>query len=378
MRRAIVFFIILSFSLNSFSADSRYYYVIKQNEVVSNILYRAQIVPIYGKDGKLYLLQKLNSDQIADLNKVKPGQKIYFPFEIVEPAKNAGYIEVRNENQIVFLNTNSPIVVPKKNSEDSAKRNVAQDSATNSAIAQEKMQIAVGEASQHRTVVDKKEDHFPEQSRLVVSLGSGYSRVDSLINSTGANAVLLSRPLISGEIRWEHIWSEKYESLINLSFTSIPYQDASQGQVFEAHPSLSATSIGIVRRFDSGGLSFEAGVTEEIIVNSYQMGTATVELKPLTFLKPAYYKDLVQVRNLKLTAGLGFGYYLASSFGSYQVDPSIKYLGSVQIAQKFKNFSFFALGEYLDFTQKTSVTTQRRREVKANFGFIIPLGESKP
>ncbi len=365
-RRATLSLIIFTFSLNSYSADHSYYYVIKQNEVVSNVLYRAQLFPIYGKEGTLLILQKANSNHIEDLNKVKPGQKIYFPFEVVQLAKSAGILQIRYENELVFLADVEPLKTQKNISEVSIKRSMAQEL------------VVPSEPLQSVASMEKKEEISPEQSRFVFSLGSGYSRVDSSISTTGATAVLLSRPLISGEVRWEHIWSEKYESLINLSFTSIPFQDANQGQVFDGHPSLSSTSIGLVRRFDSSYLSFETGVGEEIIVNSYQLGTASVELKPLTFLKPAYYKDLLQVRDLKLTAGLGFGYYLASSFGAYQVDPSFKYLGSIQVAQKFKNFSFFALGEYLDFSQKTSITTQRRREVKANFGFIIPLGGSKP
>jgi len=364
MKRLILFLIIFSLSLQTRAGEANYYYVTKTNDHVSKIIFRARLTPIYGKSGKLLILKKANLKNISDIDAISLNEKLYFPDDLATEALGLGQMKLKDGNELVFKEDDGPSSNHLTESErNTIRRTVAEE---NKDIKQ------VVEGSRPLNAEDP-------QSRFVFSIGSGYSRVDSVINATGATAVLLSKPLIITDLKWEHLWSEVYESFIHFSYSSIPYQEANQGQIFNSHPSLSSTSFGVKYNFQHPGrISLEAGVSEEVIIASYQAGTATVEAKPLTFLQSVYSRDVLEVKKLKMTLGFGASYFLSSTFGDNRINAGTKYLGQLQITQSFKNFSFFASGEYSDFLQKSNLTEQKRRDLNGNLGFIIPLGAGQP
>ncbi|RYZ63448.1 MAG: hypothetical protein EOP09_17665, partial [Proteobacteria bacterium] len=94
---------VFSLSFSALAADYRYFYVLRRDELVSNVLYRAGLKPIYRKDGTLLQISKING-QIKDIDEVQPGTKIFFSDELAERSLGLGLIRINKNNEIIVLN----------------------------------------------------------------------------------------------------------------------------------------------------------------------------------------------------------------------------------------------------------------------------------
>ena len=411
-RRCLIFLIIFCFTLNSNSKSAEYYYIVKPNDNASTLLYKANLKPIYHKLGTLEILQKTNQHRIADIDHLEVGDKLFFPEYLVLSAKNQGFIKVTRQNEIVFNDqTKSKLVKTRnmasdenqdqehidaqdfdKNKDAKIETSANNTSPINNKILEVpstsntelKLHSAVQNEVPKNTKIDPENTAAPvinkiAQSNLVFSLGSGYSRIDSSVNSTSANAVLLSKPLLSAHFKWEQNWSTLTQSFIRWSFESIPYQDSNHGSIDGEKQNVSLMGFGLNHELFAGILgSIELGGREEIFVTSYQTGSASLETRPITYCRLAFSKRLVSVKNLSLNGSLGGSYLSGASGSNYEAHAGQEYFGQLQLTQKLKNFSFFATGEYVSSSQKTSMTNQSRKDIKTELGFIFPLGEETP
>ncbi len=366
-RQCIVFCITFCLTFSSLAAERQYFYRMKKDEFVSQVLYLASLAPIYGRRGYLKLVQNLNAGQVFDINKVKQGQIIYFSQEIVEKAKSQGRILVTAENEIQFKDEikkeSLAVVLPKTVIRQTR------------AIAQEVLEPAIAKPqAPELPVILQKENNESEQSRLIFSLGSGYSRIDSKISTSGAQAVALSKPLVAVKLSWEQIWSESLESFIDWDYTSISYQDAGHGLLYNSQQSTSMMGFGVHYKLnEKSSFRFEVGTNEEIFIPSYQIGSASLETRPLPYAKLILTLDLAQVRALKLTAGIGGSYLMGGTFSAYDVLPGQEYLLQMKLSQRLKELSFFTEFEYVDLKQNTSIFDQQRKDIRTNIGISIPL-----
>jgi hypothetical protein len=372
-------FTVLSFSC--FAQESGCYYIVKSGDILSKVLHDAGIggKTIYATEGALVKVKSANSEIVPNIDKIYPGQKIFIPKKVVSMSREPKTINGLCEEVQPSLRADSKKIDKKRKlaQEEPLEKFDKSNQFENAALASEKI------IPQKKYILEKPDPNLviaeEAQSRLVFSLGSGYSRIDSRSYSNGASAVLLSKPMLVGKFRWEQVWTEEFESFLNLDFTTVSYKDSEAGQVVNGLQTTSLMSLGLTRIFpNQSRISLDLGMREETFATSYSTGVATLEPKPVSFVRGLFEQDLLEKRHLKLSGGLGGSYVLGYNAGSYKIEGGREILAQLKVTQTFKNQSIYGIGEFVDASQNTSSTSQSRREVKFKMGLIIPLGgESK-
>lgn len=370
--------ILICAPVNVFAGNGQYFYVVRKCDSASAVLFRAALKPIYGNRGLLLVLANENRFNVKDLNHLKPGDKILFPGPVIDRALGSETFRIINENQIVLTDEINADKIAEEKLKQAApvKREIAQVPQTQTQVqpsiqAQALPVSPIVEPVKPAAVIVSSET---AQSRFVFMLGSGYSRIDSATNGGGAAAVILSKPLVSADLAWEQIWSDTFDSFIGLNYSAINYQESNVGQVVHGSQSPVKMNIGLVYKFNpETRISFEVGTTDEVFVPAYQVGVATIETKPLAYAKALFIKDIFHTRKLTLTGALGGSYIMGSNVGSYEIGAGREFLGYLQVSQSLKKFTFFGRAGFSEKSQNTSVTSQIRKEIRSNFGLIIPL-----
>jgi len=349
MERQCLFVLIsLSLAMPVQASDETYYYIIKKNEYVSSILYRAHLKSIYGKIGTLDLLKKLNVKRIPDINKIIPGEKIFFPGSLALKAKERGAVDLTAQNEIVFIDE----VIPRILASESNPAQVAVPNKIN---------------------FIKSED-TSAQSAINFSIESGYSRIDS--NQGSGSATLLSKPITGFHLEWSQYWSDDWQSFIGWGRSSVSFTNTSQGTVVGGEKqTTSHLGLGLIYQLSSKlNTTVEVGTKEEIFAPSYSTGTATLEAKPVSFFKLSFSRNLVEVRQLRLSGSLGGSYLFGLSNSDYDIKSGYEYFGGLRVTHQLKSISIFASGEYIVTFQDTSLSTQSLKDIRTQIGVSIPFG----
>lgn len=320
-------------------------HLVKREETFSQIAEKYLGRPIYKANGSLARLRKLNP-QVTDPDHIYPGQEIFIEM---------GTREVASAPE-------APVVQPvlaEPTPQPPAPTAPAAPAAPTAPI----MLTAPTTSA---------------QSDVILSLGTGYSRIDSTMNSS--NAVLLSRPSKTVGVRWEHHWTQIWHSHLRWSASTISFNDTAQAQtLMGSSQTLTQTAFGVRARMAPGLWgTLELGMREDIFAPSYSPGTANLETRAIPTMRLLLSKDLVEVQSLKLIGVLGVGYLSGVSSGDYDVKPGHEFVGQIQVVQKLKNFSIFTSGDYGQTLQDTSITKQKRTDISLQLGISFPFGETTP
>lgn len=360
MARFLVLLMLVSISLAARADDKKYFYIIKKNDLVSELLYRANLRPIYGKNRSLDKMQAYNKKyDVDDVDRIKPGEKLYFPASLALDAKAQGAIEISPELQITYLES---FVHP-----DEIARNTATEPKTS---LPKDPNVATG--SEQEFV--ETQINLSPQSTFSVAFETGFTRLDATQNA--GSAALLSKPLLGLNVQWNQHWSDKWQSSIAWSTKSVALASTKQGTVLGGNTqSLSDLSIGLKYFFNaktSADVFF--GTREDIFSPSYSLGTATLETRPITFAKVSVSRNLVEVRNLSLMGYLGGTHLFGQSLTDYDIHTGLEYFGGLRVTHRLKTISVFASGEYSETTHDTSLFELSRKNIRTQFGLIFPLG----
>jgi hypothetical protein len=323
-------------------------HLVKREETFSQIAEKYLGRPIYKTNGSLARLRKLNP-QVTDPDHIYPGQEIFIEM---------GTREVASAPEV-------PVVPP-----------VSEEQAPPPHVPTAPVVPVAPMAPAAPTVLTTPTTSA--QSDVILSLGTGYSRIDSTMNSS--NAVLLSRPSKTVGARWEQHWTQIWHSHLRWSASTISFNETAQAQALTGgSQTLTQTAFGVRARMAPGLWStLELGMREDIFAPSYSPGTANLETRAIPTMRLLLSKDLVEVQSLKLIGVLGVGYLSGVSAGDYDVKPGHEFVGQIQVVQKLKNFSIFTSGDYGQTRQDTSITKQKRTDIGLQLGISFPLGETTP
>jgi len=330
------------------------------------------MLPVYGKRGSLAQVEKMNKQKISDINRIFAGNKLRLPSHLVSQGLRSQKIKIVKNIEVVWnVRKIASVETDRENEIPTDKSEPTPTLPASTIEVKENADVSIP-AKQIPTIAPKER---AAQSLIELKLGSGYSRIDSTMMANNATAVALSKPVASIDIDWRHLWCESYETFMSGSYRSISYQDSSSGSLRHPNVSLSSFSLGVSKNFGvHSKFSLEGGAREEIIIASYQAGIANLDLIPLKFFKASYVLDLLQVRDLKMTASLGAAYILQNSNGAYNINAGSEYSVGLRITHYFKHLALFGVGQFSQTDQNTSFSTQNRKEVNAQFGFVFQLG----
>lgn len=391
----LVTLISLCFSPNILGSE--YYYIMKPGESLSRLLYKNDIKPIYHKWGSLRALEEYNIKTIFNSDYVLAGQKVFFPTVIVRFLKKNNAILISKNNEIFFKNktdTNlrlpahqnsevqnplqeNPLLVEITKSDDSSENSNSVDEKNISTENSKKVVINLNETKSSQVENFKPKpviaETEKEQSNLSIAIGSGYSRIDSIMNS--GKAVLLSKPTSNIKLDWEQLWSKDFHTSISWGYESIPFQSANVGSIYNNRQNLTHFELGLSSLFFNKlwfGLYF--GQKENVFITSNIQSTATLESIANGYTRLSLNSELIRRKKLSFFVGLDVSSLAANSMESYDVKSGTSISGQLTIKQQFRKFSFFMTGEYQTTNQNTSITSQSGRDIKSYLGISMPLG----
>ncbi|RYZ83391.1 MAG: hypothetical protein EOP04_20050 [Proteobacteria bacterium] len=149
---------VFCFSVSGFAAQGRYFYVLQQSEIVSDVAYRAGLRPLYTRDGVLYQIRKLNP-QIKNLDVVYPGTKIYLSDEMAQRSEELGLLRKTSGRQ-VYLQKSS-----------SSQATMTQESASGKAVSEEgRAEPAPVTRTREEEPATKKPETVPQKERVGLQL----------------------------------------------------------------------------------------------------------------------------------------------------------------------------------------------------------------
>lgn len=391
------FAMMLMISLASRADDAQYFYVIKKNDIISSILERAAFLPIYGKKGSLILVKQLNAANIANLDKIRPGQKIYLPSQQVCHSRDRGMIFISKNNRVSFspnLETLASKISHRKNlakqlSFESQRNSINRSPAqvltkasadlSSSVLSHGKNEVPQSELPLiEKTIQGGKnagEDDSITRGEFLVSVSGGFERIDATLSSNGATALLLSDLIQRMRLQYSQVWNDSFSTFTRFETSKLTFKQPLEGSLLLANSTKSKIGLGLMKDLSaSSSLRAEIGSQEDIYVNTYSTASATLQVFPALYLESIYSFVLVNKKRLQLKANLGFNVTARSNFGSLNSNGFTRYLSQIQITQDFRDYILFTEMEYSNGSAKTNVSKQLEQELFVTFGLKWPLG----
>lgn len=376
-RYCIISIITSIFTFNSVAWGGQYYYVVQQNDRASEILHKAQLNPIYTKQGSLNSLRETNPN-IDDIDHIFPGQKLFFSSDFGDQAKLSGAIDILETGEIVF---NQDGIGKSDLQQPQPDRQIASQSETQTETLMPVITPKVSSSDQVDSIPEKQSteiqnvdfSHQP-QSEFKFTLGMGYSRIDSTQNSTAAN--FISKAIPSASAQWQQNWSPSWQTHACWQTAITEFEETSRGTFEGSHKvSTSSFGFGATYIFDSNlHLKSEFGMTEQIFATSASLGTAKLQTRPIPYLGVSLGKKLLEVRRLSLAAEFGGKYLMNSSGEDFDVHSGSELSAKISVEHKLKSMTIFVSGQFSKVNQNTSQSNQVTTDLKSQFGISIPLG----
>lgn len=349
----ILYVLILFQALPALSAG---YYIVTPGDTVSHILHRAGLRPIYGKKGFLKEIGNLNSHLSEDINKIKPGQKIFFSDEMIVQAKNLGTIEIVKQNQIEFTEF---LRKPAQTEEQLTK---LPQSLAKGADIEESCNCNMDVANNQSTAT----------SALGFKIGFEYMRIDAKDLVTQGETSILSNMNSKYEVFWLIDWKSKWQTEVKFSSMSLSIQpDISQSKTFQLQkPTLNEFSLGMKYRFSE---SFSSAISyvrsPALAVRATSISEISIDQLDTNKVNLDIEWAMVKHKGIEFGLGLATGYRTDAGSGSYKVNPSTD--ARVDLSIKHKGPSKLDVGAgiyYHKNNQRTDYSIQEHTSVGAYLG----------
>jgi hypothetical protein len=286
-------------------ANPPYYYVVKDGDVLSQILFKLQLSPIYGKKGNLKQVlranQKIGQQKNGDL--LISGNRIYFSEEDKEyfPLSE---IAVSDAGEITFLPAHETKPSPAPIIETKAKSKPKPHVSLNLLLSFLKIE---GTASN----------------------GSKGTLATDLVPGMGMNSQFYLSETVSLEFGIRSQWIRMNES---------------EGRILENEVnSLERFSAGVSYKVNSyWTIGAEIGQSDQIFYRALDNETIKVEKAPLQFTQTNFDFIYFNKNNLLLSSRIAHRLHLPFKSGAYKGGLGNGYLISLNALKTFKGFIYYS------------------------------------
>jgi LysM domain len=324
-------------------------YVVKDGDTLSKIAAKSLHGKIYGKEGGIEKLVALNP-KIKNPNLIFPGDEINLSNDdqkLADSSPQADMSATRSpaaaEASVIAPNSESPVA----------------------ATLPEIKPVGTTTESEGYSLIDMQPRFF-------------YSRVDGSEASNGSGAILLSKLNYGLNASWRQLWSDTFESFVNLGLTKFEFTSSSSRTLEGEKLTQSDLEVGAKLKLSSKTqVMFSLGAGEELF---YQATTPTT-VKIDSVMVPKLNAGITQVLYTKkpFTLGSEFKFTLLSSANTdnYKVKSGWGYLGRVFVKQESKK-SNLALQTglfYGQHLQNTSIVNLKRSDLGVDFGLSWSFGK---
>jgi hypothetical protein len=279
--------------------------IVGPGETLSEILYRYSLKPIYGKNGNLKKVIKLNPEiksnsKNGDL--VYPGQVIFLPSEAIIPQDHA----VKDHVEDNFVDSR-----PEREGE---LREMA----------------SLGLSPSSKTA-----------GSISFSWSPKYYRVDGKAHD-GTKGALGSTLSHGGELSFFNELSPSASLNVHLGLTNVRYEIANDKKLLSNEQTLYFTDIDWSYAFsDSSVVSFGAGVREFAFYRAASSESFKIEKVSAAGLYSKYSKSIFEYKNTQHVVSLFGRYYLPFEQGVYDMEGGYGAGGSYRINHQYRKKIFF-------------------------------------
>jgi len=363
-----------------FAVASDYFYVVKTKDVFSHVLYGSGYTPIYGNKGYLLQIAQYNQIDIAKLDKIKPGEKINLPENIILHGFKNDFARFKNKDitskEIIFKNSfqdqlvfNTNVATQEKLNDDSF---IVRKVASQSDISQDALPSV-----EQKSDLYSNNKNFNQYSDFSFYIGTGYSRIDSEILQNGSKAAFLSKPNDVLGFNWQFHLEQDFTLFFGYQKNTIQFSDANRGLVF--NDKINQTQIflgGLFKNIiESINLAVELGNYERIFAPSYQAGTATLENHFISYSKLQVSKNFYNKQKIQIETGLGYSFLGSVESSNYSVDQGYAYSGFLKVNQNLSRYSIFLQSDLGFIFQNTSNSKKNEKFVTTVLGIKMPIGD---
>jgi len=351
----VTFLALFIFSINCLAVDGKYYYIVKTKDTLSQVLYKAGIKPLYSKSGAIVTLQKLNSKNIVDLNKIYPGQLIYLNKDFVEKAVMLKLAVVSDQSEVVLVETNNNL---------------------NRDLASLSTELKSEDVQQSLTVNNLTENVEDQLGRFSFNLGFQYSRIDAIDVSTQGSSTFLTDISPKYGIQWESSWNKTWSSVISVALIQEQVVDDTSTVVKtidHASGYRKKISIEIQRHWDlqrDSTTTIAAGIKDQMFSRGLTPTAISLDRIPNNYLGLIHYQDLFNLNKLSVFGKIEYNYLLSASGAAHKLEPGSFTQFSFGVEHIFKNFEIQSEIFYGVSDQNSQLVKQRETSVGAHLNAV--------
>lgn len=301
-------------------------YIVKPRDSFSSVALRFLGVPVYGKNGSVEKLERLNP-QVKNPNLIFPAQVLF-----LSSLKRSPEIigdEVPHQNP-VLVNEVKPT-----------------------------------------TVDDPK-----YLSRIQLDSGFLFLRLDSTDTLTGGKGIYLSNLSPTFTFSWEQDWSPIWTTRLQMSHLSFHFMDDVESirRLSQSAGSVYAFEFGGYRKFENFKLGFFVGRTPRLFGRALSPTSLMIDAVESTSLTGSYSQSILRRGPFQIFAGLDFAAILpepsaiAPTSAGWNADLSFGTSHALREGWGLSGTMYYGIGE-----QDSNLSTKDENSLKVQFGISKEL-----
>ena len=374
-------------------------YLVKKSDYIASILRLLDLEPVFGNNGSLSKLIKINN--LPNIDVIEPGMEIQIPFPCEEKAIVWNLLD-RDQDRLITLekasvnsssssafktNTEETVVVPPiEKVEQKTIEILNEDKVTGPEVSTDgaPSEDKVSEALRYRMICDGEWTGTECITRYSVVYLAGigsYYRYDGIDATTNDSAVLLSKFNPGINLGWANYWFENFKTDLGFSINYLSINEEARGRPIDQDKKM-ISNLYAFAKYEVGEFGFSGGVSqadkvfyrffkENIVI--FNDGGVTVQLVPITKLRGAVSYLLRQDGKYRFDVEAGF-YSLSSGKSSgYDVSPGSGWDITLSVQHdRVKEYVFGAL-VFGKSQQDTTIEKQVQTDLSLVFGYAWKL-----
>lgn len=325
---------VLSFSCSLAAANAnegRYFYRIKPNDNLSNVLQKLNLTRIYGKKGFLAKTLQANAEKLGEQGDlVHSGEIIVLP--VSGPQIFEGYAKVLPSGEVVpHLVT---VASPHETSEPSI-------------------------VSENKDLKDFVSSNFG------FALGVSYFRIKSQDLISKDSSIILSNASPELDLFWRFNWNETRSFIFKFHLLAYSLQPLDRGVKYKKDNDVrTGYSASMRQGFDQFILSLGLDFSDEFFLFTTNDGRISLERKMIIAPNVGGDYDFFQKKNGAIGATGKIAYLLSGKSDSYNIDDGIK----IDTGLYFRDNRYEVRLNYMYVSQNSSLAS--KNEVQTGIKFI--------
>lgn len=337
LKQLFVTLIIFHMAISQANAQaSGYFYRIKHQDTITNVLYRINLRPVYGKNGVLAQTLKMNPrKRKQDGNSVYPNEIIRLP--VTDPSVFLGRAKILDSGEVIFHSAES---------------------------------VANVEASPVTIVRGPSNELEMVDSHFTAALGVGYFRLDGQDLKTKGTTKILSNASPTLDLAWHLDWDKKNVFVFNFHLQQYSLQPLNDEQSYAKDKGVrTGVSATYMHRFDNFVGSFGLTFNEEFFLFANSPTELSVEKKMIMGAALGGSYDIFKKKNGAIGAELNASYLMPTSTNCYSIESGYK----AEAGFYFRHDKSYDLHiDYRIIKQDTSLATKEENQL--SFKFIYHFG----